>query len=531
MKSTLLEQIRSYRYLIILLLTLISTYFFIPAPDAIYATLVIDGFRGYYNSAWIGSVGILYTSAFLSLFGFYISKNSITYDKETNVTEIIASTSMKKWQYTLGKVLSNFCILLSMLFVAFFGLIIMQLVRGEEMHLRIWDILAPILFIGVPVLLFTAAIAMLFETIPGLDKAFGNIIYPFLWMGLFLMSAFIANFIDPFGLKIIINSILSQSPIPPLDGSHAISVGELLTEPLPSFTYTGINWTGSIILKRMIWIFVGLGIAFLSSLFFNRFNPERKKIRIKLKERKKQKEKDEKRVKVQKNQFEFDSKSIDERTFSSENLLNVLSSQKYRMRFFYSIRMQLKLYLKQIPLWWKLLILGVNIACIFSPLWITRQYLLPVAWILPITLWSKLGIIEKQKNTSELIFSTPYPIRKNFLNTWLIGLTISLCSGIGGGIKFLITQEWANVIFWIVGCIFIPSFALFLSTLTGSGKAFEFLYTLLWYIGPMNQVAYLDYIGVLGLPLESKIWIIYLTISLTMIVLAYIGRLIQFRKK
>lgn len=528
-KSTILQQIRSYRYLIILLFALISAYLFIPASDAIYATLIIDGYRGLYNSAWIGSVGVLYTSMVLSLFGFYISKNSINHDKETGVAEIIASTQMRKWQYTLGKVFSNFCVLLSMLGIIFLGLIMMQFVRGEEMHIQIWDIFAPILFIGVPVMLITASLAMLFETIPGLDKGVGNIVYILLWAGLGLMSALIPNFIDPYGIKLIIDSIFSQSPITPLDGIHAISVGDILSEPLPSFLYTGINWTFSIILNRSIWIIVGLGIAIISSVFFNRFNPEQKIKQLRARKRKIQKEKTS--GKENKELTELKTKLVEREFYSSENLLKTFKPQKYRFRFFFSIWMGIKLYFKQIPIWWKILMLGVIIGCIFSPLWITSQYLLPVAWILPITLWSKLGIYEKQKNVDEIIFSTPHPIKQNVLSTWVVGVIISACTGLGGALKFIIVQEWASLLFWGVGCIFIPSLALFLSVITGSGKTFEFLYTLLWYIGPMNQVPFLDFMGVSGLPIDTYIWLVYFSISIILVVLIYVGRIIQFRRK
>ncbi|MCG3220051.1 MAG: hypothetical protein H7641_01620, partial [Candidatus Heimdallarchaeota archaeon] len=489
----------------------------------------IDGYRGLYNSAWIGSVGVLYASMVLSLFGFYISKNSINHDKETGVAEIIASTQMKKWQYTLGKVFSNFCVLLSMLVVIFLGLIMMQFVRGEEMHIQVWDIFAPILFIGVPVMLITAALAMLFETIPGLDKGVGNIVYILLCIGVFLMSAFITNFIDPYGVKLIINSFFSQSPITPQDGTHAISVGEILSEPLPSFLYTGIKWTFSIILNRTIWIIVGLQIAIVSSVFFNRFNPERKIKQMRARKRKEQKEKIRRRK--PKELIEFQTKVIEEEFYSSENLLKSFKSQKYHFRFFFSVWMGCKLYFKQIPFWLKILMLGVIVGCILSPLWVTRQYLLPAAWILPIFLWSKLGTYERKENVDDIIFSTPYPIKLNVLSTWIIGLIISACTGLGGAIKFIIVQEWASLLFWGAGCVFIPSLALFLSVITGSGKTFEFLYALIWYIGPMNQISYLDYMGVIGLSIDTYIWLIYFSISIILVVLVYVGRIIQFRKE
>ena len=44
-------------------------------------------------------------------------------------------------------------------------------------------------------------------------------------------------------------------------------------------------------------------------------------------------------------------------------------------------------------------------------------------------------------------------------------------------------------------CLFIPALAFGLGTLSASPRLFEVVYLLLWYIGPMNHVATLDFTG------------------------------------
>ncbi|MNR56752.1 hypothetical protein D3C85_1773900 [compost metagenome] len=49
---------------------------------------------------------------------------------------------------------------------------------------------------------------------------------------------------------------------------------------------------------------------------------------------------------------------------------------------------------------------------------------------------------------------------------------------------------------WGTGILFIPTLALALGTLGGSKKLFEVIYMLWWYMGPLNHVPSLDFLGV-----------------------------------
>jgi hypothetical protein len=120
-------------------------------------------------------------STFISLANFYFVKNTIQRDRETRVGEILASTPLSKLLYILSKVLSNFAVLSLMIVILVLSAIVMQLVRGEDTHIQLWKLLAPFLFLAVPVMAVVAAVAVLFETIPFLRSGFGNVAYFFLW--------------------------------------------------------------------------------------------------------------------------------------------------------------------------------------------------------------------------------------------------------------------------------------------------------------------------------------------------------------
>ncbi|MEB0248556.1 hypothetical protein QN344_00355, partial [Mucilaginibacter sp. 5B2] len=53
-KADYLQRTRSYSFLITLAITVYAAYSFVPPDTANYTTLSASGYRGVYNSAWVG---------------------------------------------------------------------------------------------------------------------------------------------------------------------------------------------------------------------------------------------------------------------------------------------------------------------------------------------------------------------------------------------------------------------------------------------------------------------------------------------
>ncbi|MBM3134663.1 MAG: hypothetical protein FJZ89_05115, partial [Chloroflexi bacterium] len=104
-RADFLERVRRYSFLITIGVTVFAAYSFVPPADALYATMDLGGYRGVYNSAWIGATVALVTTLFLALAGFYLVKNAVERDLQTGVGQIIATTPLRKPLYTLGKAL------------------------------------------------------------------------------------------------------------------------------------------------------------------------------------------------------------------------------------------------------------------------------------------------------------------------------------------------------------------------------------------------------------------------------------------
>src|SRR5690242_11562303 len=146
-RADFLERVRRYSFLVTLAASLYLAYGV--AAEKVWI-VVGNGYRGVYNSAWIGALMSICCSTFLSLAGFYIVKNAVQRDTDTRVGQILAATPMRKNFYTVAKTLSNFAVLACMVLILMLAAVVMQFMLGESHTFSLWDLWSPFIFLALP---------------------------------------------------------------------------------------------------------------------------------------------------------------------------------------------------------------------------------------------------------------------------------------------------------------------------------------------------------------------------------------------
>ncbi len=506
-RADFLERIRRYSFLFTLGLALYFGY--LATIGRI--MLRLGDTRGVYNSAWVGALLTIVGSTFISLAGFYFVKNTIQRDRETRVGQILASTPLSKFLYIVGKVISNFAVLSLMIVILALSAIVMQLVRGEDTHIQLGKLLAPFLFLAIPVMAVVAAMAVLFETIPFLRGGAGNVAYFFLWtfgLGMSFSSNFPAA--DLTGLSLVKASSMAAAHLTEKSGfSFSLDAGQF-NAASATFRWDGISWSWQILLARFLWLGVALALSCLAALLFDRFDPARS--------------------------FRPSAATplpVPARAAPSTALvpagtpvraLTPISPTAVDSRFLTILSAELRLMTKGQSWWWYLVALGLLIACAFVPNASARGIVLACAWIWPMLLWSSMGIREVQHQTHQLLFSSPHPISRQLPAVWLAGVIVALVTGGGFALRLLIEANGRGLFAWLVGALFIPTAALALGVCSRSAKPFEILYTLLWYIGPMHAMSALDYAGSAPATATTRYPFLYLALTAISAVAAVLGR-------
>lgn len=520
-RADVLERVRRYGFLITVGLTVAGGYAFVPAADANYTTIDLAGYRGVYDSAWIGGMVALLTGLFVTLIGFYMVKNALERDITTGVGQIIGATPLNRPLYTLGKALSNLLVLAAMAGILAVVALAMQLMRGEVLEIHLWKLVSPFLLVTLPALAVTAALAVLFETIHWLRGSLGNVIYFFLWTALLVITissteggqagAQPVQANDYFGVGLLLPSMVSScETVYPTCRPYTIGLNPLEgAEPLQTFVWQGVSWAPGIVLGRLLWMGLALVIALAAAIFFNRFDPSRERLRM--------------RAGRITGAVPEDlvpslpaSQSEALRLRSASQLTPVLPG----FRFTSVLMAELRLLIKGLAWWWYAVALGLTVTALLVPPDVATGYLLPAAWIWPILLWSPLGCREAAHRTEQIVFSAACPLIRQLPASWLTGVIVAAASGVGIAAYLLIAGEPVSLLTWGAGVLFVPSLALALGVWSRSNKLFEVLYATWWYIGPVNKVAALDFTGLSG----SSFALFYLVIATGLLVMAFVGR-------
>ena len=471
-RADVLERTRRYQYLATIVATMLLGTLLLPGRNANYETFLIDGYRGVYNSAWVGASYALLSTLLLSLFGFYLVKSAVERDRATRVGEIIATTSIDRLSYTLGKVLSNFLILASVTAILFVTAIAMQLVRGENTSVNLAQIAAPFALVVLPTVAIVGAIAVFFEIVPWLRAGLGNVVYFFLW-SFYAAWSFQAKLHagwlrDMFGANLIMRQVWSAVlRVDPRASPNSFEIGaEAGANVRHSFTLSGFHWTAGDVSDRLIWFGVAFGVAVVSALLFDRFSKSARSA-------------------------ERRPRSVLATRWSAavERVTTPVFDVIFAGDLGAIVLAELRLLVRGLSPWWYAVALGLWLFQLGADAK-AQSIAVGLAWIWPMLLWSQLGTREHVYGTEEFVYPTLRPIRRQFAAQWLAGVILALALAGGALVHWGVRGDLVAIEGIVAGAIFVPTLALACGAFSGTTRLFEIIYLVLWYIGPMNRTMF-----------------------------------------
>ena len=516
-KADFLERTRRYSFLITLGVMIYIGYLAVPAADAGVLTVDLGNLRGVYNSAWLGSMTSLLSTALLSLPGFYLVKNALSRDRRTRVGQIIAATPLSKATYILGKTLSNFFYLALIAFLIMVSAGVMQFIRGEVQSFQLGALILPYLVITLPVMLVVSAAAVFFETLPLLRGGFGNLVFFALWVVILIVSMSGVHFGEQGAIQEPVNDLFGASLIGYSMHQAALAayperrldfgVGYTRVEgEIETFHWAGVDWSWQIAGERLLWVGAGLAIAVAAALTFKRFDPAREKPG-------KQKEENSRRAFI--NRF---------RGISLPRIRFLADRKVPLPPFLRLVFSEIKLFIKGQPWWWYPIAVGLVIAGLSAADYGSLKGVWLATWIWPVLIWSGAGVREKRHHTGDVVFSAPGPIYRLLPAQWLAGFGMTMLTGSGVGLRLLLWGETGRFLAWLTAAAFITSLALALGVWTGNSKTFEAVYVALWYLGPVSGLAELDFFGITPRAVQTGLPWTVAAFTALFLALSWLGR-------
>lgn len=516
-KADYLQRTRSYSFLITLAVTVFMAYAFIPAHDAGYTTLSAAGYKGVYNSAWVGYVSGIMTTVMLSYFGFLLVNSGIKKDIDTEVGLIIATTSISNFKYLLSKQLSNYLVLLTIAAITFSVSIVVFFIRGTGYPFILSNFILPYLFFAVPALFVVAALAVVGEVFLGKRSILQFIVY-FSLCGICMgmingdNGTETTGVFDPFGLSLITKSITHFINTHFDENIKRVSFGFIFNgqRTYKPFVWEGLNWSTMFIISRLLWMGLGLALVYISSLFFHRFD-----FRQSLSSKKKKKE----TINI----------VVDKALVKPIGLSRAaMPALTFNYGIYPFVKTELLLLIRQGNKWLWLLNAGLWVAMCFVPFNIAYSYLLPVLLFLQVTRWSELATKEKTNRIHYFAYAAYKPIERMLPAQILAGVILAIALCLPVIIRCALASNSYAILNIVNGAIFIVLLAVALGILTGGKKLFEVFFFLLTY-SVVNKLPVADYLGSLPHQNMGLFMLIILVINVILAIVSLMMRRYQAR--
>jgi ABC-type transport system involved in multi-copper enzyme maturation permease subunit len=442
-------------------------------------------YRGEFNSAWIGMMTVLVTNLFLSVIGFYLVSDCVKRDIHTGVGQIIATNPVSRATYLVGKWISNFAVLSVLVLILAVAALVMVLFQSET-ALDPGALLMPFLAVALPNMALTAALAVFFETVPWLRGALGNVVYFFLWIfsttAMSLVGSVLPSFQDPSGYSIF-SASLTAAANAAFPGMH---FGGISTGMAPGFTrevfpWPGLDWTPGIVAGQWAWAVLGLALVLLSAAWFARFDPSREGLR---------------RARGKPKQgHEAGSVKPGEKAFhiALPSLSPLVSRLAQGSPFLGVLLAELRLLLNGRRWWWWAITIGLNASIFIGPPEAVKNYLLPLAWLWPLSVWSQMGNRERKNNTAQMVFSSARPVLRQLPAAWLAGVLATALLVFAGAVFHLSTGDLPGLAGWVGAVAFVPALAMALGVFSSGSRVFEVVYLIWWYMGPFRKTGAIDF--------------------------------------
>ena len=465
------QRSRQQSFIVTLLSMSVLTLLFFPSLESQYQTLIINGYRGIYNSEWLGICLAMLNVLFLPIICFYLIKNGLELDRQSMTSELIASTPVSKLTYLFSKWCTNVLILLCIVLVMLLNIVLIQVYYGESYQVNFWALVWPQLVFVLPMLLAVASIAIMFESIKWLKGGVGNVVYFFLWTG-----SIISTIESVSGIGSLLSQIEAEvaERFPLQQGSTNIGINIVNeTAKINTFIWQGIEPTTTHLLGTIPLLLLCLTCFIFTVIFFDRFS---------------------KNSLPESQQPSWLMRILNTHVINRLDALFVILAKPFSFTQF--LRLELKLLLKGHSSYWVIGLLTLNIIQLFISQQLLVSIVLPISWLWCVLVLSQLGQLEKQANTVELITYSKKSAVLQSLASYSAGWVLLAMASSGSLIRFAFMAEWVLLIQVIIAISFSVSLAYFCGAFTGTKRMFEILYTSIWYIGLIQTALYLDFFGV-----------------------------------
>lgn len=455
-KADFFERIRRFSFIAMIIIMVIAVFFIVPNPKATISSITInpDDFAQMSDVSWIFLSASICAGLFFPIVGVIYIKNSISTDRKYGLIGLIQTSAVKKSEFVFGKILSNFFLLLALLFVLLFGTLLMAFIKFPDSSVPIK--MLSVIFVGMlPNLVFCATIAVILEILPIFKSNTGSSIGIILCFSLIIASIvtailkpinYLRGIFDFTNLAWLIQNM--EDIVFSTSGKHVQLVilsggtANYTDNSLPKLLLENIRLSKEFIIGKIMMLILCFIIAFISSYWV--FN--------------------------------------EQKIFKKNKKTGLIRSQKLTIKIKCSVLRELWMRCMNVSLEWKVVLL-----LLWGTLFVVQQkiaysIIYPLLCLGSLPLFSDIGCREYKCGMDAVLSITGIRFIKQLIYEWISALIISIIAIFPLLLRFISGNEWEGAIPYVSFAVFIPSLSTILGEYTKENRVFEIVFIVICYV-------------------------------------------------
>ncbi|WP_436910073.1 ABC transporter permease [Halosimplex marinum] len=497
-RSDLRRRSRSPKYLAVALLV---AYLAGSVTAGDVRLFVGGGYTGRPTAAWFGAFAAVVATTLLVFGGFSLVRGPITRDRDEGIAPLVATSPVGDATYLLGRWLGYFAVLATVT-----AALALATVAGFLLHgvgpLALWDLVAPFGLITLPTMALVAAVAVCFEAVAPLARTLGAAVYVFgVLMAMSVTAVAPVPVFDFLGIVVVRDSILADLPVD-VSGLERLTFRIAPPEQATTFAYHGMDW-GLVELGSRLPMLAAAALTLgAATLAFDRFRADaglasrlpNPLASVRGDSSAESGDDTAARPASADASATGDPDTTGDAAGAALDRLGGVDPATPRFLDPRVALAELRLALRGHRKLWYLAVVAALAVQMAAPLDTARELVAPLALLLPLSVWSGLGVRERRHRTEALVFTAPRPAGQT-VAVWVGGVTVGLLAVAGYALRIGLAGDIAAIAALVAGLAAAPALALAAGAWLGSARAFDTVYLLAWYLGPLQAVAPLDFVG------------------------------------
>lgn len=273
-------RMRRVSTLVALMAVVALSWVMIPDPASGMALLVADGARVLYTSSTLSLGSATLGGLLFGLGGFYLVRGRMAEDIRSGTGSVIGATPVANAVFLLGRWLGACAYLASMILIFMLSVMVLHAIRGDGP-------IQPLVYLQnyavqlLPLVLYTAAAAILFDSWTPLMGKAGDVLFFMLWAVQLGAIASVAEqgfvpAVEAFDFNGMAASMLAVEQ--GLGTTHVALGGGDFKAALAPLTLPDALWPADLLAVRCVTMVLALVPLLAACLLFHRFSPDKVKV-------------------------------------------------------------------------------------------------------------------------------------------------------------------------------------------------------------------------------------------------------------